>query len=122
MVRDLTSSNGTFVNDQRIDAPTMLSTQDQLTIGKVIFRVNIGDSAVATPVAADHDPTQASAAASQIESAILRYTESSDGSFIGVEDKEPQASSAPQLDVGETEPRSVRSDDSSLRSFLDNLE
>ena len=125
MVRDLNSSNGTFLNDQRIEEPTALTTQDQLTIGEIIFEVNCGESAPATPASEvpDLDPMSAtSATPGQIESAILHYSESSEGSFIGVENIDPQETDEQRLDIGDSEPRSVNSDDSALRSFLNNLE
>jgi hypothetical protein len=38
---DLGSSNGTFLNDQFIDIPTVLTDNDQLRCGKVVIDVSI---------------------------------------------------------------------------------
>jgi hypothetical protein len=38
-VEDLDSTNGTFVNEQRVDAPTPLRPADTLTVGRVRFEV-----------------------------------------------------------------------------------
>ena len=38
-VEDLGSTNGTYVNGQRITAPTFISMQDTLRIGKTILRL-----------------------------------------------------------------------------------
>jgi pSer/pThr/pTyr-binding forkhead associated (FHA) protein len=48
MVEDLGSSNGTFVNDQRITQPTQLRNGDSLTIGKrkVFVRILADDASV----------------------------------------------------------------------------
>src|SRR5262245_42715966 len=49
-VRDLGSSNGTFVNGTRIDAATV-STGDLVTFGKVAFRLQQITPPVSTPAA-----------------------------------------------------------------------
>ena len=38
-VEDLGSTNGTYVNGQRITAPTSLSMQDTLRIGKTVMKL-----------------------------------------------------------------------------------
>ncbi len=38
-VHDLESANGTFVNDVKIDKPTLLSADDFLTVGPVTLQV-----------------------------------------------------------------------------------
>lgn len=86
-VRDLDSVNGTFVNQQRIEQDTLLSTGDTLTVGRVTFRIDLGDGTpVALPgteedvvsVVADDDSTVGSA------SAVVQYQPTGEGSFIGV--------------------------------------
>jgi predicted component of type VI protein secretion system len=50
VVRDLGSSNGTIVNGHRVDLPTLLTPEDELTIGPVTMRAILeseGTSAVA---------------------------------------------------------------------------
>lgn len=45
VVRDLASTNGTFVNGLRVDAAS-LSEGDELGIAHLIYRVRLGDSGV----------------------------------------------------------------------------
>ncbi|MDX2035476.1 MAG: FHA domain-containing protein [Isosphaeraceae bacterium] len=55
MVEDLGSSNGTFVNNERIDGACVLDPGDEIAIGPITFRVEkIGG---ATPKAAPAAPT-----------------------------------------------------------------
>src|SRR5947207_1636379 len=44
-VRDFRSTNGTFVNDQRVESETALAEGDQLRIGPILFGVRLGLSA-----------------------------------------------------------------------------
>ncbi len=91
VVRDLGSANGTFVNDERIDEPTLLFEDDLLRVGPVIMQVAPEESAQedrskktgpASPdVIADDEPNSAAGASS-----ILNYRETDDGSFVGIED------------------------------------
>lgn len=39
-IRDLGSSNGTVVNGQRIDGPTFISAEDEVTVGPVAFLIS----------------------------------------------------------------------------------
>ncbi len=60
-VRDLGSTNGTFVNGERLRGEVMLNTGDRVTIGKLEFEVAVGE-AVSQPAAvpsasAETDPT-----------------------------------------------------------------
>jgi pSer/pThr/pTyr-binding forkhead associated (FHA) protein len=43
-VEDLRSTNGTFVNDEKVATPTVLMSGDDLRCGQVTIRVNIDDS------------------------------------------------------------------------------
>ncbi len=40
-VEDLLSTNGTFLNDERIETPTILISGDELRLGKVLLNVEI---------------------------------------------------------------------------------
>jgi pSer/pThr/pTyr-binding forkhead associated (FHA) protein len=40
-LEDLQSTNGTFINDERVHLPTVLITGDDLRLGKVIFQIVI---------------------------------------------------------------------------------
>jgi predicted component of type VI protein secretion system len=106
-VRDLESSNGTYVNGHRIAEVTYLSPGDELRIGPLTLRAEyevakppeFTESAqpepmVATgslPAGADHahdvvdDDPAAEKSASGISS-IVRYEEKPDGSFLGIEE------------------------------------
>ncbi len=46
MIRDLNSSNGTFVNEQRISGPTLLRTQDQIRCGGTVLLYESSDAPV----------------------------------------------------------------------------
>ncbi|MCA9076829.1 MAG: FHA domain-containing protein [Planctomycetaceae bacterium] len=50
-VRDLGSTNGTFVNGERLRGETILKTGDKVAVGKLDFEVAVGN-AIAKPVAA----------------------------------------------------------------------
>lgn len=43
-VEDLLSTNGTFLNDERIETPTILISGDELRIGKILLMVDIQPS------------------------------------------------------------------------------
>jgi pSer/pThr/pTyr-binding forkhead associated (FHA) protein len=53
-IEDLGSRNGTFVNGQRVDGATRLSSGDSLKVGRSVFAIELPRSAetVASPVAA----------------------------------------------------------------------
>ncbi|MGD8621887.1 MAG: FHA domain-containing protein [Anaerolineales bacterium] len=48
-VRDEGSANGTFVNEKRIESPTVLSAQDRIRIGNTVFTVAATDLEDVTP-------------------------------------------------------------------------
>lgn len=104
VVRDLGSANGTFVNDELIDEPTLLFEDDLLRVGPVVMRVAPEEAGKeerrqrAAPagreVVADDEPDSSAGASS-----ILNYRETDDGSFVGIEDfdeEEDLAEEAPQ--------------------------
>ncbi len=43
-VEDLLSTNGTFLNDERIYTPTILISEDELRFGKTNLQITFGDS------------------------------------------------------------------------------
>jgi pSer/pThr/pTyr-binding forkhead associated (FHA) protein len=45
-VEDLLSTNGTFLNDERIYTPTVLAAEDELRFGKTNLQIIFGDSAI----------------------------------------------------------------------------
>lgn len=55
-ISDLGSSNGTFVNGQRIRAQTSLHTGDKLDVGAARFVVDLGDTIEFKP--GEHAPDQ----------------------------------------------------------------
>jgi predicted component of type VI protein secretion system len=59
MIRDLGSTNGTRVNQVRIEEPTELVTGDLLTLGTVTFRVECSDSDNVATLSGAHDVTRA---------------------------------------------------------------
>lgn len=42
-IEDLNSTNGTFLNDERVGVPTVIVPGDELRVGNVIFLIGIGD-------------------------------------------------------------------------------
>jgi pSer/pThr/pTyr-binding forkhead associated (FHA) protein len=98
VVRDLGSSNGTFVNDQRISEMTFLSPGDELRVGTLTLRA---DYEIAEPAATSteesNDPHAADVvgdepATNEPEtgiSSIVRYEEDkAGGSFLEIEEVE----------------------------------
>ncbi len=113
VVRDLGSSNGTFVNGHKINAATFLTAEDELTVGPVTLRPTSGQggpstarqtaasaedlASASTPVPTS-DPTEPNAAArgepnddvdagqpkTDDGDSVLEYSEKSNGSFIGI--------------------------------------
>ena len=59
-IRDFGSTNGTFVNDDRVEGERELKHDDQLKIGPILFSVRLEVSAVPTrtPVPSTKSPTQ----------------------------------------------------------------
>jgi pSer/pThr/pTyr-binding forkhead associated (FHA) protein len=41
-LEDLQSTNGTFLNDERVSAPTVITTSDQIRCGQVVLSVQVG--------------------------------------------------------------------------------
>jgi len=40
-IEDLLSTNGTFLNDERIETPTILISGDEIRVGKVLLEIEI---------------------------------------------------------------------------------
>jgi pSer/pThr/pTyr-binding forkhead associated (FHA) protein len=144
-VRDLGSSNGTYVNDGRIQYRTELFTDDFLRVGPVTFRVLFDcepegktetepPEATAEPVNSDdgHGSDIPVAASSQ-ESAIVHVEHSEDGSAVHIEEVENFLHSISGLpdsdDVGDSvfrqldqvDENPVETDDAALKTFLKGL-
>ncbi len=96
VVRDLGSSNGTYVNDHRIAETTFLSPGDELRIGPLLLRA---EYELAEPAAeeshARHEPDAAGVVGGEDlpdqppgkVSSVLRYEEDeAGGSFLGIEE------------------------------------
>lgn len=150
-VRDLQSSNGTFVNDDKIEKPTELADDDLLTVGPVTMR------AVQEPSVHEEKPSdsenQASAEGSEKLDSVLivDYQETTSGSFVGIDDsmlpdigakskqskEESRAPSSSQeersgetdesvvagfFDADKAEADRIDAEDSSLNNFFDNLD
>ncbi len=81
-VHDLESANGTFVNDVKIHKPTLLDTDDFLTIGPVTLQV-VYKPATKTDVVGEH-AIEASEESGVL--AMVRYEETTEGSFLGIDD------------------------------------
>ncbi|MEM8680437.1 MAG: FHA domain-containing protein [Planctomycetota bacterium] len=114
VVNDLGSSNGTFVNDERIEGPTFLSPGDELRVGGVTFRADyeLPESPAVAPRSSslgDGLPIESEFAAltsSELspQSSHIQMTHTDQGSFIAIEEEVAEAP-----------------DDSKLNEFLQGL-
>lgn len=75
-VRDLGSTNGTFVNGKRLRGTAVLNSGDRVTVGKLEFEVLIGDEAGRATGASGDDAGSAESAAAQ-ETKMIAATETS---------------------------------------------
>ena len=71
-VRDLGSTNGTFVNGNRVRGTAVLNTGDRVTVGKLEFEVVIGDENEAAVAA---DPSSENIPVAADETAMLHHAE-----------------------------------------------
>jgi hypothetical protein len=78
MIRDLDSLNGTFVDQQRIDEDTAISSGATVMIGTVMFRVAYGKDAERLPPPAASKLEKTAAAAGTIRSDAARKTRHTD--------------------------------------------
>ena len=101
-VEDLDSSNGTFVNEEKIDSVTRLSTGDFLTVGPVTLKVVflVSERALSyDPYSGEHGVLDDVPQSSDVESqSHIHYKETVEGSFLGIDDSLLQA-------LGSREPR-----------------
>ena len=147
VVRDLGSSNGTFVNDQRISEMTFLSPGDELRVGTLTLRA---DYEIAEPAATSteesNDPHAADVVGDEPAtnkpetgiSSIVRYEEDkAGGSFLEIEEVEDtdaggersaaEADTATEskhefdLDTGSEKEKTIDPGDSRLKDFFNNL-
>ena len=81
-VHDLESANGTFVNDVKIDKPTLLGADDFLTVGPVTLQV-VYEPATKTQ---NIEANSTEVAEESGVLAMVRYEETSEGSFLGIDD------------------------------------
>jgi pSer/pThr/pTyr-binding forkhead associated (FHA) protein len=42
-LEDLQSTNGTFLNEERVSAPTVVTTSDQVRCGQVVLNIRVGE-------------------------------------------------------------------------------
>lgn len=95
-VRDLGSTNGTYVNGERLKGSVALNTGDRVTVGKLEFQVVIGNDAPPdVPALADDAPAGASADDTQFAAAANAETMTEMPAFA------PQAG-VPQVGTGDT--------------------
>ena len=131
VVDDLGSSNGTFINGERITEPTFLYPGESLRIGKVTFEAEyepppefeLGEeSAEENPASAktvvavspssltdeeiilDDPPAETSSESESSSESVLNYSENSEGSFLGIDEIETGQEASPQASsLGELE-------------------
>jgi predicted component of type VI protein secretion system len=139
VVRDMDSVNGTYVNGERIEEPTLLFEDDLLRVGPVTMHVCPDHAAVEAPADKPAKPREEPAPAS-VASSILSYKETDEGSFLGIaefdddDDEDKQAKEDPHQEraassavdalkqVVEDEPPKVKGGDSALDAFFNNLD
>src|SRR2546423_4170440 len=104
-VQDLGSTNGTFVNDERIDERRMVEVGDRLRIGTTVIEVQAGPgfeepaaaaAAEEEPVPADAEPATEDEAEAELATQVEPAVEA--------EPEEPQPEE-PEPEPGEPEPR-----------------
>lgn len=150
-VRDLQSSNGTFVNDVKIEKPTELTADDLLTVGPVTMRAVQESSVDEGKPSARENPAAAEESGPSESVLIVDYQETTSGSFVGIDDsmlpdiqtkskQSKEESGAPSssqekrsgetdesvvagfFDVDEAEAERIDTEDSALNNFFDNLD
>jgi hypothetical protein len=144
LVRDLGSSNGTFLNGRKIARICELSPGDQLKVGLVTFQLDFEPVAIPAKVIAEDaatDSNEVLSIPSFESSAVLRYREMSGGSFIGIDTGQAPVEAVDsfptlegvealsyvdddvRLDLGKEErPPAVDQDESALDRFLRSLD
>ena len=91
-VEDLNSSNGTFVNEERITGATPVETGDFLTIGPVTLEIvcKIDDRSVShDPYSGDRSVLTEPAETDAESASNVHYKETLEGSFLGIDDSMP---------------------------------
>ena len=93
-VEDLDSSNGTFVNEEKITAVTPIGTGDFLTIGPVTLEVvcenEKEDRSVShDPYSGDQSVLTESPETDAESASNVHYKETLEGSFLGIDDSMP---------------------------------
>lgn len=150
VVHDLGSSNGTFIDDDRIDEPTFLYPGEILRVGKVVFEATYelptedgeGKSEDGEGKG-DHGDERAKHDAERSEDAgtgavtyekdtdhesdsVIHYRESEEGSFLGIADPHsadpPQTGGAePGFSIETGQDRQPAASESALKKFFDSL-
>ena len=137
-VRNLGSTNGTLVNEQRITGPAALATGDQLQVGPVIFRVHCEPEPSPDDAVVDLDAEFEEVDDDEIGGSVVEHRETEEGSFINIADEPPaktankkvgarkteQEEAAEELTdvIGELENKTVDSDDIALNDFFKSME
>ena len=123
LVKDLNSSNGTFVNGKKIEGQRVMEPGDELGIGPITFRIEkVGQAAPARPAAApaaEKKPSDTAvvagvtvAKAMPDEDFEIEFDESpsgfGDGGDLGFEIELDDALAAPPAAVAEAEPETAK--------------
>ena len=110
-VEDLNSSNGTFVNEEKITAITPIATGDFLTVGPVTLEVvcEKDDRSIShDPYSGDQSVLTESPVPDAESASNVHYQETIEGSFLGINDSVPLKSGAEKkrenLDSPERDP------------------
>ncbi len=97
-IEDLTSGNGTFVNGQRITAPTLLKTNDRIKFGPILFRYE-GDGSEGNSSSPGPDSSLTAGVSYHPDDSSSTITDRIAGSAYDMLDVQPAAKLKAVLDI-----------------------
>ncbi len=128
VVHDLGSSNGTFIENERIEEPTFLYSGERLRVGGVTFLASY-DGAESGSLAANetNEPTEAGGPQGQDleateSSSVIHYAEQDEGSFLGIEESaSAEIAETPRISIDTGQCGPAKPNQSALKKFFDHL-
>ena len=120
VVHDLGSSNGTFLNGERLSEPAFFLPGEHLRVGPLTFSVSY-DVPPEHAHLLDADVPPSESEPPPDDSSVVTYGEHASGSFLEVvEHRVSPTAAVPRIDTGEPPPKQASR--SGLRDFFENLE
>ena len=127
LAEDLESSNGTYLNGQRITGQSAIAPLDELVVGNVSFQI----LCLRHEVVQDPEPAFALSDPGRVvaePSSAIEYTETVAGSFVGILDADIGQRDQPAIGpnpwiVNDDKPagQDISGEESAFQSFLDGL-